>query len=68
MEASCLFTVASAVGVAAAAAFAVSDVLHGEQWAPHFGAADILHGSVDAVRGGRGMPVRVTDAAIGFPS
>jgi uridine phosphorylase len=44
MEASCLFTVASAVGVAAAAAFVVSDVLHGGQWAPHFDAADILHG------------------------
>ena len=44
MEASCLFTVASAVGAAAAAAFTVSDVLHGEQWAPHFGSADILVG------------------------
>ena len=44
MEASCLFTVASAVGATAAAAFAVSDVLHGEQWAPHFGSADILSG------------------------
>jgi uridine phosphorylase len=44
MEASCLFTVASAVGVPAAAAFVVSDVLHGEQWAPHFGSADILPG------------------------
>jgi uridine phosphorylase len=44
MEASCLFTVASAVGVPTAAAFAVSDVLHGEQWAPHFASADILHG------------------------
>ena len=33
-----------AVGVPAAAAFAVSDVLHGEQWAPHFGSADILQG------------------------
>jgi hypothetical protein len=22
----------------------VSDVLHGEQWAPHFASADILHG------------------------
>jgi uridine phosphorylase len=44
MEASCLFTVASAVGVAAAAAFVVSDVLHGEQWAPHFDSADILDG------------------------
>ena len=44
MEASCLFTVASAVGVPAAAAFAVSDVLHGEQWTPHFGSADILQG------------------------
>jgi uridine phosphorylase len=44
MEASCLFTVASSVGATAAAAFTVSDVLHGEQWAPHFGAADILQG------------------------
>jgi uridine phosphorylase len=44
MEASCLFTVASAVGAPAAAAFVVSDVLHGEQWAPHFGSADILSG------------------------
>jgi hypothetical protein len=42
MEASCLFTVASSVGTTAAAAFTVSDVLHGEQWAPHFGSADIL--------------------------
>ncbi len=44
MEASCLFTVANAVGVAAAAVFTVSDVLHGEQWSPHFSAADVLHG------------------------
>jgi len=44
MEASCLFTVASVVGAEAAAAFVVSDVLHGEQWAPHFDAADILQG------------------------
>ena len=44
MEASCLFTVASAVGVPAAAAFTVSDVLHGEQWEPHFSAADVLAG------------------------
>ena len=44
MEAWCLFTVAGSVGVAAAAAFTVSDVLHGEQWAPHFGSADVLHG------------------------
>jgi uridine phosphorylase len=44
MEASCLFTVASAVRVRAAAAFTVSDVLHGEQWSPHFASADILHG------------------------
>jgi uridine phosphorylase len=44
MEASCLFTVAAAVGVPAAAAFTVSDVLHGEQWAPHFSAADVLSG------------------------
>jgi uridine phosphorylase len=44
MEASCLFTVARITGAAAAAAFVVSDVLHGEQWEPHFGSADILHG------------------------
>ena len=44
MEASCLFTVAKATGTAAAAAFVVSDVLHGEQWEPHFGAADVLRG------------------------
>jgi uridine phosphorylase len=44
MEASCLFAVAAAVGVPVAAAFTVSDVLHGEQWAPHFGSADILQG------------------------
>ena len=68
MEASCLFTVANAVGVAAAAVFAVSDVLHGEQWAPHFGCGRRPARVVDAVRGGGGMPVRVTDAAIGFPS
>jgi uridine phosphorylase len=44
MEASCLFTVARITGAAAAAAFVVSDVLHGEQWEPHFGSADVLHG------------------------
>jgi uridine phosphorylase len=44
MEASCLFAVAKATGTAAAAAFVVSDVLHGEQWEPHFGAADVLRG------------------------
>jgi uridine phosphorylase len=44
MEASCLFTVARTMGVPAAAAFVVSDVLHGEQWEPHFGSADVLHG------------------------
>ena len=44
MEASCLFTVARITGVAAAAAFVVSDVLHGEQWEPHFGSADVLRG------------------------
>jgi uridine phosphorylase len=44
MEASCLFTVARTTGVAAAAAFVVSDVLHGEQWEPHFGSADVLQG------------------------
>jgi uridine phosphorylase len=44
MEASCLFTVAKNVGTAAAAAFVVSDVLHGEQWQPHFSSPDIIRG------------------------
>jgi nucleoside phosphorylase len=44
MEASCLFTVARYTGAVAAAAFTVSDVLHGEQWEPHFGSADISQG------------------------
>jgi uridine phosphorylase len=44
MEASCLFTVARLTGGAAAAAFVVSDVLHGEQWEPHFGSPDVLRG------------------------
>ncbi|HTX28155.1 MAG TPA: nucleoside phosphorylase [Streptosporangiaceae bacterium] len=44
MEASCLFTVARSTGTAAAAAFVISDVLHGEQWEPRFGSADILAG------------------------
>jgi uridine phosphorylase len=44
MEAACLFTVARTMGVPAAAAFVVSDVLHGEHWEPHFGSTDILHG------------------------
>ena len=41
MEAAALFTVARLRGVAAASAFCVSDVLHGERWEPHFGAADV---------------------------
>lgn len=44
MEASCLFTVARITGAAAAAAFVVSDVLHGEQWEPHFGSAGVRQG------------------------
>jgi uridine phosphorylase len=44
MEASCLFTVTGITGTAAAAAFVVSDVLHGEQWEPHFSSADVLQG------------------------
>jgi uridine phosphorylase len=44
MEASCLFTVARITGTAAAAAFVVSDVLHGEQWEPHFDSPDVLDG------------------------
>ena len=36
--------VAAAVGVTAAGAFVVSDVLHGEQWEPRFGASDVLTG------------------------
>jgi len=44
MEASCLFTVARLTGGAAAAVFVVSDVLHGEQWEPHFSSPDVLRG------------------------
>ncbi len=44
MEASCLFTVARDTGTAAAAAFTVADVLHGEQWEPHFGSPGITRG------------------------
>jgi uridine phosphorylase len=44
MEASCLFTVAKNTGTAAAAAFVVSDVLHGERWEPHFGSPDVAKG------------------------
>jgi uridine phosphorylase len=44
MEASCLFTVTRTIGTAAAAAFVVSDVLHGEQWEPHFDSPGVLHG------------------------
>jgi uridine phosphorylase len=44
MEASCLFTVAASTGTAAAAAFVVSDVLHGEQWEPRFGSPGVLRG------------------------
>jgi nucleoside phosphorylase len=44
MEASCLFAVARYTGAAAAAAFVVSDVLHTEQWEPHFGSADVSQG------------------------
>jgi uridine phosphorylase len=44
MEASCLFTVARLTGGAAAAAFVVSDVLHGEHWEPHFSSPDVLSG------------------------
>jgi uridine phosphorylase len=41
MEAAALFTVARLSGLAAAAAFCVSDVLHGEQWEPHFGTTGV---------------------------
>jgi Phosphorylase superfamily len=44
MEASCLFTVAAITGTVAAAAFVVSDMLHGEQWEPHFGSPGVLSG------------------------
>jgi purine-nucleoside phosphorylase len=68
MEASCLFTVASAVGVAAAAAFVVSDVLHGERVGAALRLGRHPGRFVDALRGGRGMPVRVMDPAIGWLS
>jgi hypothetical protein len=32
------------MALSSAAAFVVSDVLHGEQWEPHFGSADVLQG------------------------
>jgi uridine phosphorylase len=41
MEAAALFTVGRLGGLAVASAFCVSDVLHGEQWEPHFGSAAI---------------------------
>lgn len=44
MEAAALFTVARHTGVAAAAVFCVSDVMHGEQWEPHFHAANVGQG------------------------
>jgi uridine phosphorylase len=44
MEAAALFTVARHIGLAAAAVFCVSDVLHGEQWEPHFHAAGVQQG------------------------
>jgi uridine phosphorylase len=36
MEASAVFTVGAALGVQTASVFCVSDVLHGEEWEPHF--------------------------------
>lgn len=36
MEASALFTVGAKLGVQAASVFCISDVLHGEEWEPHF--------------------------------
>ena len=36
MEASALFTVGAMLGVQAASVFCISDVLHGEEWEPHF--------------------------------
>lgn len=41
MEAAALFTVARLSGLAAASVFCVSDVLHGEEWEPHFSSADV---------------------------
>ena len=36
MEASALFTVGELFEVRAASVFCISDVLHGEEWEPHF--------------------------------
>jgi uridine phosphorylase len=36
MEASAMFTVGTSLGVQTASVFCVSDVLHGEEWEPHF--------------------------------
>jgi len=44
MQAAALFTVARHTGLAAAAMFCVSDVLHGDQWEPHFLSADVRQG------------------------
>lgn len=44
MEAAALFTVARHTGLSAASVFCVSDVLHGEQWEPHFLSADVRGG------------------------
>jgi uridine phosphorylase len=36
MEASAIFTVGALLGVQTASVFCISDVLHGEEWEPHF--------------------------------
>lgn len=41
MEASAIFTIGAALGVHTASVFCVSDVLHGEEWEPHFQSVDL---------------------------
>ena len=41
MEASAMFTVGACLGVRTASVFCVSDVLHGDEWQPHFRSADL---------------------------
>jgi uridine phosphorylase len=63
MEAAAVFTVAGLYGLAAASAFCVSDVLHGQQWEPHFGSPAIglalwtLFEAAEACLAERGTPV-----------
>lgn len=49
MEASALFVVGAALGIRCAAAFSVSDVLHGAEWEPHFHSSRVDDGWMQAL-------------------